>query len=141
MVFFKSLVWYELLLAGIGEQLSDCVSPLDDIVGLSVGCRDKEDIIQIWNLDHKYYTDATIFEHIQDLVPNVKFSVKFYKPHNLHDAFENMSLNKNTTVQNYHPNNNNNNNNNNNHSSNYSNNNNNNYNYFNNSKNHNNKPK
>jgi len=30
------------LLAGIGEQLSDCVSPLDDIVGLSVGCRDKE---------------------------------------------------------------------------------------------------
>lgn len=54
------------------------MSPLDDIVGLSVGCRDKEDIIQIWNLDQNHYAEATIFEHIQELVPNVKFSVKFY---------------------------------------------------------------
>lgn len=83
-----SLVWQELLLAGIGEQFSDYVSPLDDIVGLTVGKRDKEDIIQIWNLDHTYNTSARVCERLQELVPDVKFSTIFYKQHASHEAFE-----------------------------------------------------
>ena len=75
----KSLVWREVLLASIGEQLSDCVAKTDDIIGLSVGIRDKEDVIQIWHLDHRFEKQATIVEKIQELVPNVKFSVTFYK--------------------------------------------------------------
>ena len=66
-------------MASIGEQLSDCVAKTDDIIGLSVGIRDKEDVIQIWHLDHRCEKQATILEKIQELVPNVKFSVKFYK--------------------------------------------------------------
>ena len=67
------------MLAGIGEQFSDCVSPSDDIVGLTVGKRDKEDIIQIWNMDHNYYKNARVCEKLQELCPDVKFSVIFYK--------------------------------------------------------------
>jgi len=75
----KSLVWSEALLASIGEQFSDCVSPKDDIVGISVSRREKDDVIQIWNLDQKYQSEATICEKLQELVPDVKFSVTFYK--------------------------------------------------------------
>ena len=75
----KSAVWLELVLAGIGEQFSDCVSPMDDIVGMTVGKRDKEDIIQIWNMDHNYHKSARVCEKLQELVPNIKFSVIFYK--------------------------------------------------------------
>ncbi len=75
----KSAVWLELVLAGIGEQFSDCVSPMDDIVGMTVGKRDKEDIIQIWNMDHNYHKSARVCEKLQELVPHIKFSVIFYK--------------------------------------------------------------
>lgn len=109
-----SLVWYELLLAGIGEQLSDCVSPCDDIIGLSVGCRDKEDIIQIWNLDSRYESEARVIERVQELVPNVEFTAKFYKPHNSREVFEgtssenNKNKSNNQSYQHFNANNNNN---------------------------------
>ena len=93
----KSLVWRELLLAGIGEQFSDCVSsPFDDIVGLTVGKRDKEDIIQIWNLDHKYSKNATVCDKLQELVPDVKFSVIFYK--GKHFIYSNKTRSKTNTA-------------------------------------------
>lgn len=95
-----SLVWREALLASIGEQFSDCVAPLDDIVGISVSRREKDDVIQIWNLDQTYQSKATICEKLQELVPGVKFSVKFYKAHNLHEAFEGKSNNSRNTSHN-----------------------------------------
>jgi len=66
-------------LASIGEQFSDCVAKNDDIVGVSVSRREKDDVIQIWNLDQNYKSEATICEKLEELVPDVKFSVKFYK--------------------------------------------------------------
>jgi hypothetical protein len=75
----KSIVWSEALLAAIGEQLSDCVASKDEIIGISVGRRDKEDIVQIWNLNAKYETEASVCSKMQHLLPNVKFSVVFYK--------------------------------------------------------------
>ena len=104
------------MLAAIGEQFSDCVDKADEIVGISVSCRDKDDIIQIWNLDNKLESKATVVQKLEELVPNVKFSVKFYKgeiictwsfwycltnlfifisAHSLHDAFEGKSNNNN----------------------------------------------
>ena len=67
------------MLAAIGEQLGDCVSPKDEIIGISVGRREKEDIVQIWNLDAKYESESTVCQKIQQLVPSVRFSFVFYK--------------------------------------------------------------
>ncbi len=86
------MVWRELVLAGIGEQFTDYVSPFDDIVGMTVGIRDKEDIIQIWNLNHKYENEAKVCQKLKELVPNVNFSVIFYKGKIKSSKFDNINL-------------------------------------------------
>lgn len=66
-------------MAAIGEQFSDNVAKQDEIVGVSVSCREKDDIIQIWNLNALLESEATILKKVQELVPKVIFPVKFYK--------------------------------------------------------------
>jgi len=76
----KSTVWSEILLAGIGEQLSEFVAwPNDDIVGFGVNKREKEDIVQIWHVNCNYADDAAITQKISDILPNISFSSTHYK--------------------------------------------------------------
>jgi len=83
-----SLVWKELLLASIGEQFEDSLFKGDDICGLSVSPRDRDDIIQIWNYDANLAVKDNVLEKIHSLVPDVQFLAEFYKPHQTHKAFE-----------------------------------------------------
>ncbi|XP_046636153.1 eukaryotic translation initiation factor 4E type 3-like [Daphnia pulicaria] len=81
-------VWRELLLAAIGEQFCDYVEPGDDICGVSVSVRDRDDIVQIWNIDSTKADKARIIQKIQELCPNIEFQAVFYKPHQTHHAYE-----------------------------------------------------
>jgi len=83
-----SNLWKELLLAVIGENLSGFVHSDDDIVGVSVSVRDRDDIIQVWNKDAKFSEQARIIEAINDLDQDLTLSKSFYKAHCDHAAFE-----------------------------------------------------
>jgi len=83
-----SNVWKELLLAAIGEQFEGSLAEGDDICGLSVSPRDRDDIIQIWNFDAKLAVNDSVLSKVHSLVPEVQFLAEFYKPHQTHAAYE-----------------------------------------------------
>jgi len=82
-----SYVWKELLLAAIGEQFTDFLGADDDICGLSISPREKDDLIQIWNINTNAVEKSRVLEKIHMLVPDVRFNAEFYKPHQTHSAF------------------------------------------------------
>uniref|UniRef100_A0A2C9K2J6 Eukaryotic translation initiation factor 4E type 3 n=1 Tax=Biomphalaria glabrata TaxID=6526 RepID=A0A2C9K2J6_BIOGL len=87
-------VWKQLLLAAIGEQLSDCMSEEDDIIGISVSIRDRDDLILIWNNLASHKDDAKIIKKVKELLPHVTFTTIFYKAFNMHEAFEGKRSNR-----------------------------------------------
>lgn len=44
---FQGRVWQELLLAAIGEQLTEAVSEGDNICGVTITLREKDDLLQV----------------------------------------------------------------------------------------------
>ena len=77
---FKATAWKELVLACIGEQFSSQCSENDEITGISVSIREREDLIQIWNSNSIEADRATVIEKIKnELLPEVQFSAVFYK--------------------------------------------------------------
>ena len=85
MYLFQSYVWKELLLAAIGEQFMECLAPGDDICGLSVSPREKDDLIQIWNKDKQVEPESHVLEKVHQLVPDVRFNAEFYKRKRYYD--------------------------------------------------------
>jgi len=58
------------------------------VTGISVSVREREDLIQIWNVDSQHADKATIIQKVKKLVPHVQFLAVFYKAHKQHFAFE-----------------------------------------------------
>lgn len=83
-----SRVWKELLLAAIGEQFEGHLAPGDEVCGISVSVRDRDDLLQIWNYESSLTSQATVMKKVHSLVPDVVFSAEFYKPHQTHHAYE-----------------------------------------------------
>ena len=79
MSYFKATVWKELVLACIGEQFVDATAADDDVTGISVSVREREDVIQVWNANSTKSNDASVIPKIKSLVPHVQFITHFYK--------------------------------------------------------------
>lgn len=70
-------VWTEILLASVGEQLSETISEGDDVIGVSVRIRDREDMIQIWNKDSSLAHKATVMSKMKLLCSDLDFKEKY----------------------------------------------------------------
>eukprot|EP01121_Diplochlamys_sp_Union-15-3_P011592 TRINITY_DN3376_c0_g1_i2.p1 TRINITY_DN3376_c0_g1~~TRINITY_DN3376_c0_g1_i2.p1 ORF type:complete len:182 (-),score=25.99 TRINITY_DN3376_c0_g1_i2:67-612(-) len=81
------VAWRELVFAIIGEHFASVLTKGDDIMGITVSirCRDN-DIVQIWN---KKATGNTtkIWEKTKLILNHVEITNKFYKACSIHKAF------------------------------------------------------
>lgn len=66
-------------MATAAEQWVDFVHETDDICGVSVSVRDREDLIMIWNQDASVFKNARVFECVRLLLPDSFFLGEFYK--------------------------------------------------------------
>ncbi|KAJ8679683.1 hypothetical protein QAD02_015470 [Eretmocerus hayati] len=80
-------VWREVVLAAIGEQFSDSLAEGDEICGVTVSIRERDDLIQVWNVDATLAEKSSVIGKIHSLVPEVTFTTEFYKPHQSHHAY------------------------------------------------------
>ncbi|XP_043686261.1 eukaryotic translation initiation factor 4E type 3-like isoform X1 [Vespula pensylvanica] len=86
-------IWQEVVLAAIGEQFAECVAEGDEVCGVTVSIRDREDLIQvflfsfIWNVNAALASKATILQRVHVLLPEVNFLTEFYKAHQSHHAY------------------------------------------------------
>lgn len=79
----QALLWKELLIAAIGEQLTDPGNP-HELLGVSVALRDHEDMIQLWHRDANSHSKSQIVHNYRRILAargnnHNYFCAEFYK--------------------------------------------------------------
>lgn len=68
-----------MLMAAIGEQLNEYVGETDEVCGVTVSIRDREDVVLVWNTNAQVASQARIFDCVRLLLPDTNFLSTFYK--------------------------------------------------------------
>lgn len=68
-----------MLLAAIGEQFNEFIHEKDEICGISISTREKEDCILIWNTNAELAKDSKILQYLSLILPDTVFIATFYK--------------------------------------------------------------
>jgi hypothetical protein len=66
-------------MAAVGEQLTEFVHEQDEICGISVSTREKEDVLLIWNTNSELASESRILDCLRLILPDTDFLSTFYK--------------------------------------------------------------